>query len=82
MMPQWWVGLKPPSRHSITVCIWLITHSLKSPRANLFHDGRPAWMRTLLTTSREWLAIIPEVSDHLFASENDLTQTNTSYFKY
>ena len=33
-------------------------------------DGRPAWMRTLLTSASNWQTIIPKVSTDLREQEN------------
>ena len=43
-----------------TVTTILMSPTRKSP-VSPRHDGRPVWMRSLYTTSTEWLSMIPEV---------------------
>ena len=33
-------------------------------------DGRPAWMRTLHSSVRTWLDLVPKVTSHLFVKSN------------
>ena len=39
----------------------LLSIILSAEKDKASHDGRPVWMRTLLTTAAEWLSMVPQV---------------------
>ena len=53
-------------------CIYLHSHTLahthththRAEKDRASHDGRPVWMRSLLTTASEWLSMVPQVHTH------------------
>ena len=45
------------------------------------HDGRPVWMRSLLTTASEWLSMVPRTLDVLRRTADNIKDPLFRFFE-
>ena len=58
------------------LCCWY-----RADKDRASHDGRPVWMRSLLTTASEWLSMVPQSLDVLRRTADNIKDPLFRFFE-